>query len=258
MRKTSQGTLTPPPELAPALGVGRRRCRDLYNAGLEERTAAWEKGGVSSTLASQRAHLPAIKQVRPEDPALHSQVLQDVLTRLDRAYQAFVRRVAAGHLPGSPPRGQGATRYARVTSQPFGTGAHLANGFLVLAKRGRLALRWSRPSTGVITPVPSSRQAAGWYVCFSWAEVALPPWPLTGGEPGVAGGRKGGFSGPVARGLSRRVTPARPSHPLQNAQQRLSRTQPGRQRRTKAQRLLAKKPQPVRRQRPAVAHQVAR
>ena len=35
----------------------------------------------------QSAQLPAVKEVRPEYRDIHSQVLQDVLTRLDRAFQ---------------------------------------------------------------------------------------------------------------------------------------------------------------------------
>ena len=51
---------------------------------------------MSSTLASQSAQRPAVKEVRPDYHDIHSQVLQDVLTRLDRAVQAFFRRVKAG------------------------------------------------------------------------------------------------------------------------------------------------------------------
>jgi hypothetical protein len=38
----------------------------------------------------------------PEDAAIHSHVLQDVVLRVERAYQALVRRVKDGATPGSP------------------------------------------------------------------------------------------------------------------------------------------------------------
>ena len=79
------------------------RCRELYNAGLEERREAWRKCRVSVTEAMQGAQLPGIKEVRPEFAEAHSQVLQDVLKRLDRAFQAFFRRVKAGEKAGYPP-----------------------------------------------------------------------------------------------------------------------------------------------------------
>ena len=81
------------------------RCRELYNAGLEERKAAWETCRVSVSFAMQSAQLPAIKEVRPEYRDLNAQVLQDVLHRLDKAFAAFFRRVTAGENPGFPASG---------------------------------------------------------------------------------------------------------------------------------------------------------
>ncbi len=126
-----------------------RRCRELYNAALQERRDAWQKRGVSVTLAMQSAQLPGIKDVRPEEQDLHSQVLQDVLTRLDRAFQAFFRRVKVGaeEKPGYP-RFQGQNRDDSFTYKQSDNGARLDNGFLVLSKIGRVAVRWSRALEG--------------------------------------------------------------------------------------------------------------
>ena len=98
MRKTFKCTLKPTLEQERALAFVARRCRELYNAAREEaareeRKEAWQKCGVSVTEAQQRVQLPGIKEVRPEYRAIHSPVLQDVLTRLDRAFQAFFRRI---------------------------------------------------------------------------------------------------------------------------------------------------------------------
>ena len=57
-----------------------RRCRELYNAGLQERQDAWQQCRVSITGASQSAQLPEMKAVRPDSRAIQSHVLQDVLT----------------------------------------------------------------------------------------------------------------------------------------------------------------------------------
>jgi hypothetical protein len=46
-RKTFKYQLMPTPEQARTLGMVLWRCRELYNAGLQERKAAWEKRGVS-------------------------------------------------------------------------------------------------------------------------------------------------------------------------------------------------------------------
>jgi putative transposase len=168
-----------------------RRWRELYNTALQERREAWQQCRVSITRASQRAQLPAIKAVRPEKyHDLHSQVLQDVLTWLDRAFQAFFRRVQAGETPGYP-RFPGANRYRRVTDKQFGDGATLDHGVLVLSKLGQLAVRWSRPLKGAPKTVTVSHAAAGWYVCFSCVDDPRQPLPARGRETGIAVGVQG-------------------------------------------------------------------
>jgi putative transposase len=60
----------------------------------------------------------------------------------------------------------------------------------VLSKIGRIAVRWSRPIQGTIKAVTISREADGWYVSFSCAEVPVEPLPLTGKETGIDVGLK--------------------------------------------------------------------
>src|SRR5262252_4304907 len=96
VRKTYKYKLVPTPEQARTLETVVWRCRELYNAGLQERTAAWEQCGVSVRFAMQSAQLLAIKEVRPAYNERNAQVLQDVLHRLDNAFAACFRRVTAG------------------------------------------------------------------------------------------------------------------------------------------------------------------
>ena len=60
----------------------------------------------------------------------------------------------------------GTDRSHSFTSTEYGNGARLENGALVLAKSGRLAVRWSRPIQGPIQgpikTVPISKKADGW------------------------------------------------------------------------------------------------
>ena len=90
----------PTPEQEQALAFVLRRCRELYNAALQERRDAWRTCGVSVTFARQSAHLPGVQEVRPDYRDLDAHVVQEVLHRLDQAFQAFCRRVAAGAAPG--------------------------------------------------------------------------------------------------------------------------------------------------------------
>ena len=102
MHKTFKFKLLSTPEQEQKLAFVLRRCRELYNAALLERRDAWQKCHTSITAAHQHAELPGIKEVRPEYHDIHSQVLQDVLTRLDRAFQAFFRQIENGEQPGYP------------------------------------------------------------------------------------------------------------------------------------------------------------
>ncbi len=257
-RKTFKYRLKPTSAQARALAVVLWRCRELYNAGLEERKAAWEQCGVSVTFARQSAQLPSIKEVRPEYRDVNAQVLQDVLHRLDKAYQAFFRRVAAGEKPGYS-RFQGEDRYHSFTYPQVGEhgGARVDNGFLVLAKIGRMAVRWSRPVEGTPKTVAISREADGWYVSFSCMEVPTQPLPLTGRETGIDVGLK------VFLVMAEGEVVANPRHyrraeqRLAKAQRRVSRRKKGSNRRKKAAVLLAKAHQHVKRQRTNHHHKTA-
>src|SRR5260370_42477790 len=102
LRKTFKYKLKPAPERERVMAFVLRRCHEFYNAALQERGDAWQKCGVSLTAASQSAQLPEIKDARPANRDINSQALEDALPRLDRAFQAFLRRWHAGETPGDP------------------------------------------------------------------------------------------------------------------------------------------------------------
>jgi len=188
-RKTYKEKLRPTPAQARALAAVLWRCRTLSNTALEQRIAAWERCHICLTRSQQEAELKDIRAECPDSAALHSHVLQDVLARLDKTYQAFFRRLAAGEKPGFP-RLQGKDRYHSFTYNEVGNGARLDNGALVLSTIGRIAVRWSRPVQGTIKTVTVSREADGWYVCCSCAGVPTQPLPLSGHETGIDVGLK--------------------------------------------------------------------
>jgi len=138
--KTYKYKLQPTPEQERELERVVMRCRQLYNIALEQRMTAWERCHVSVSRYQQEAELKAIRAEFPEYATIHSHVLQDVLARLDKTYQAFFRRVQRGEKAGFP-RFKGRDRFHSFTFKEYGNGARLDNGFLVLAKIGRLAVR---------------------------------------------------------------------------------------------------------------------
>jgi putative transposase len=255
-RKTFKYKLRLTPQQGQAMELVLRRCRELYNAALQERREAWQKCGVNVTFASQSAQLPAIKEVRPEYRDIHSQVLQDVLTRLDCAFQAFFRRVKAGEQPGYP-RFHGTNRYSSFTYKLFGNGATLDNGFLVLSKIGRIGVRWSRPLEGTPKTVTISHEADGWYVCFSCAEVPVQPLPPTGRETGIDVGLKVFLITSEGDAVENPRHHRKAEKQLKKAQRRVSRRKKGSKRRRKAVTLLKRKHQKVKRQRHDFHHKTA-
>ena len=68
-------------------------CRWLYNSALEQRITAYKKHGKSISYYEQQNELPQLKKELPEFKEVYSQVLQDVLRRLDKAFKNFFRRL---------------------------------------------------------------------------------------------------------------------------------------------------------------------
>jgi putative transposase len=256
MRKAFKYKLCPTLEQERALVRILVRCRELYNAGLQERREAWRRRRVSVSRFQQEAQLKDIRAELPEYAEIHSHVLQDVLARLDRAFQAFFRRAKAGEKPGYP-RFYGRDRYRSFTYKEFGNGATLDNGFLVLAKIGRIAVRWSRSLEGKPKTVTISREADGWYVCFSCIDVPTQPLPLTGQETGIDLGLESfatlSDGTPIANPRLFRVAEMH----LKRAQRRVARRVKRSHRRRKAVRLLARAHQRVRRARADFHHKTA-
>ena len=259
VRKTYKYKLEPTPkqerELARVLGL----CRWLYNTALEQRIVAYQRQRVTVSRYEQEAELKDVRAAFPEYAAVHSHVLQDVLARLDKTYQAFFRRVQRGEKAGFP-RYQARTRWHSFTYKEYGNGATLdgsVNGFLVLSKIGRIAVRWSRPIEGAPKTVTISREVDGWYVCISCADIPVQPLPPPGQETGIDLGIEAFAT--LSNG-TRIFSPGwyrKAEQALKTAQRRVSRRKKGSNRRRKAVTLLARAHQKVRRQRRDFHHKTA-
>jgi putative transposase len=192
----------------------------------------------------------------PEYAAIHSHVLQDVLARLDKTYQAFFRRLQRGEKAGFP-RFKGRNRFHSVTFKEFGNGATLDNGYLVLSKIGRISVHWSRPIAGAPKTVTISKEADGWYVAISCDDVPTHPLPTAGQETGIDLGLESFAT--LSDGACI-LTPGcyrKAEAYLAKCQRRVSRRKKGSHRRRKAVCVLAKAHQTVRRQRQDFHHKTA-
>jgi putative transposase len=257
VRKTYREKLRPTPAQEAALGTILWRCRTLYNAALEQRITAWQRCRVSLTRYQQEAELKDLRAEMPEYEAIHSHILQDVLARLDKTYQAFFRRVQRGEKAGFP-RFKGHTRYHSFTFKEYGNGARLDNGSLVLAKIGRIAVRWSRPIEGTLKTVTISHEADGWYVAFSCANVPAHPLPPTGQETGIDLGLESFATLADGTMIHNPRHYRRAERYLAKCQRRVAKRVKGSHRRRKAVNLLARAHQHVQRQRTDFHHKTAR
>jgi putative transposase len=77
-------------------------CRELSDAALEERRDAWSSHRHGIRYLEQANQLGDIKAVREGVRAVHGQVLQDALRRMDKPFQAFFLRCKRGQVPGFP------------------------------------------------------------------------------------------------------------------------------------------------------------
>ncbi len=116
--------------------------------------------------------LPLLKEERLTLSNLHSQVRQNIVGRLDKAFQAFFRRCKAGEKPGFP-RFRGVHRYNSFCYPQ--SGFFLIGNEIKLSKIGTVRVKMHRPVEGEIKTCTLRRNASGdWDVSLS-CEVNVEP-----------------------------------------------------------------------------------
>ncbi len=231
-------------------------CRHLYNGALAGRKDAWENEKRSVNFAQQCASLPALKEKSEYLPNIHSQVLQDVMHRVNRSFENFFRRVKSGETPGYP-RFKGEHWYDSFQYRQYGNGAKFdASGRLSLSKIGAVRVCKDRPLTGTPKTVSLTRRADGWYACIA-CDTEPEPLPKTGESVGADVGLE--YFATLSNGetIANPRLLRRAERQLKTAQRRVSRRKRGSERRKKARVLLAKAHLKVRRARLDFCHKVA-
>lgn len=141
-------------------------CRHFYNMCLEERKLAYEFEQRSVKKADQEKMAIRYRQTFPQAPIVFSQTLQTVADDLDKAFQAFFRRVKAGEKAGYP-RFKPRQRFRSFAFKQYGFGVKIDGRRLRLFGIGRVAVRWHRPIEGTIKTVRIVHEAGRWYACFT-------------------------------------------------------------------------------------------
>ncbi|MHC1733415.1 MAG: RNA-guided endonuclease InsQ/TnpB family protein [Bacteroidales bacterium] len=183
MLKTFQYRIYPTPSQCKLMESTIETCRRFYNACLAERKEAYEQHGESIGKFAQLRKVKEEKANNPYAANIHSHVLQVVVADLDKAFQAFFRRVKSGETPGYP-RFKGRNRFDSFGYKEYGNGFKLDGRRLKLSGIGRVAVRWHRPIEGNIKNLRIRYKAGAWYACFA-CEMDTQPLPKTGQAVGV-------------------------------------------------------------------------
>ena len=147
--------------------------RFVFNRGLDQRQKAYESTGKSPSYFEQNKELTRLKDL-PETAWLneiHSQVLQQGLKDLDRAFQNFFLRVKRGEKPGYPKfKKKGMNESFR-----FPQGVKVEDSKVYLPKIGWVKFRKSRDIQGQINETTILEEGSDWYISFSceWEKCLL-------------------------------------------------------------------------------------
>ncbi|MFL4903863.1 RNA-guided endonuclease InsQ/TnpB family protein [Streptomyces sp. MMS24-I2-30] len=175
-----------------ALGEMLRDHCSLYNGALQERRDAYRHTSKTSIKYGQQS--AQLKDIRAFDPerqgrwSFSSQ--QATLRRLDRAFQAFFRRVKAGEKPGYP-RFRGINWFDTAEFPKDGDGCrwdstpHDPVTRVRLQGVGHVRVHQHRPVKGRVKTVSIKREGQQWYVVLACDDVAVEPLPATGAVTGI-------------------------------------------------------------------------
>ncbi len=264
MRKAFKYRLYPNTTTEKQLYFTLNRCRELYNAALSERKDSYqlhertqlqinsETGQVvAATMTAkqrvkavgyygQKRDLVEIKALREEYQAIASHVLQDVILRVERAFQRFF--AGAGF-----PRFKGRTRYDSFT-YPDSAGWKLdgekqgnsGTRTLHLSKIGESKVRLHRQIEGKIKTVTIKREVDHWFVVFS-CEVEEPaPLPVSDVDVGIDLGVTHLATLSNGEMIEHPRYYRRAKKTLEKRQQALSRKKKGSHRRERAKKLIGR------------------
>ena len=231
-------------------------CRILYNLCLEQRQFAWKNYHKSISGYDQVYELPSLKKFFPQFKEVPSQTLQEVVERVNRAFQNFFRRVKNGDKPGYP-RFKSFGRYDSLTLKQAGW--KLIDKDLQINKIGSFKLFLSRPIEGDIKSVTIRKTSSGrWYATFSCDNVPSKPLPKTGKTIGIDVGCESFLTTSEGEKVDNPRFFQRTNKLLIKRQKSVSRKKKGSKRRNKARILLSKTHEKVYNQRRDFHFKIAR
>jgi putative transposase len=237
---------------------------DLYNGALQERRDAYRhRSKTRVRYGDQSAQLTAIRAFDEEQARWSFSSQQATLRRLDKAFQAFFRRIKAGDKPGYP-RFRGRHRFDTVEWPKDRDGCrwdstpdHPTQTRVYLQGIGHVKVNQHRPVTGVVKTISITREGTRWYVILSCDNVPHqmlePTGQVVGVDMGITHFLSTSDGAHVPNPRHAKAAAAR----LASAQQALSRCQRRSNRRRKAIARIGALHRKITRQRQDHAHKTA-
>ena len=255
VRKAFQFRLHPTKKQARLLEMHLAQCRGLYNELLSQRKLAYEELDISLTKYQQLMFLPELKKEQVGLDQIHSQVLQNVVDRLDKSFKNFFRRCKTGEKPGFP-RFRGKHRYDSFCFPQ--SGFAVIGNELRLSKIGHIRIKMHRPIQGEVKTCTIRRNAAGkWDVSLS-CEVKAKPLPSVEKSVGIDMGISKFAVFSDGKEISNPRFFQKEEKALAKAQRRLSKTEKKTKERQKRGKAVARIHERIRNQRKDFCHKESR
>ena len=203
--------------------------------------------------------MPELKNAFPEYRSIHSQVLQDVARRTDRAYDNFYRRIRekrnGKHIKAGFPR------FKSITYPQSGFRI-LDNGHVMLLKIGEIRMFMHRPISGDIRTLSIKRDHVGdWFITVTADSEKIKGKGLALSMPENVVGVDLGLESFVTMSDGNTVESTRflrvSEKQLKKAQESLSRKKKGSGKRERAKKRVAKVHRKIQRQRDDFLHKIS-
>jgi len=204
---------------------------------------------------------------RKEFANLNFSSAQRTLRRLDKAFQAFFRRIKTGEEKPGYPRFKGYNRFdsveftyndgSKVRANRIFSSVGRRNDKLYIQGIGEIKVKWHRQFKGIIKTVIIQRKAGKYYACFS-VEYVSNPSPKTGAVVGL----DMGISNLITTSDNKFFEPPKyykqSEKKFRRIQRSVARKAKGSKNRRKAVRILQKNHEHIANQRKDTAHRIAR
>jgi len=222
-------------------------CRHLYNDSLDERSQDCDVG-----FYEQKQLLVLRKQDNKYYKQVHSQVLQDVILRLDKAFQAFFKKIT------KYPKFKRKEKYNSLSYPQYG-GFRFKEGKLVLSCIGAIEIKMHRIPIGTLKRCTVIRDVDQWYCCLTSEDWIDRPDTKPNTNPvGVDVGLLNWMTLSDGKKIQNTLDFEAQARNIKELQRSLSQKNKGSKNREKARIALAKAWRKVRRQRDDFVHKTSK